>query len=188
MADPLVYPEGVIPSFRYQFCPMCKAQLIRKLLGDDPVPQVTCPSCGWIANITNLTAAVSVATTDGGIVTIKPPGLPAESPAALPAGLIEYGESPEEAALREIREETGFDAEIVRSLGHFYFPSFDAWPGPLLYFIFEARTVGGHPEGSSEGAVQVYPRDAFPAIINRPRAGSWQAIQEYLAQRDGRQT
>ena len=23
MADPLVYPEGVIPSFRYQFCPMC---------------------------------------------------------------------------------------------------------------------------------------------------------------------
>lgn len=35
---------------------------------------------------------------------------------ALPKGLVARGESPEEAALREVREETGLDAEIVASL------------------------------------------------------------------------
>jgi len=114
-------------------------------------------------------------------VTILPPGLPPETPAALPAGLIEYGESPEEAAIREIREETGFDAEIVRSLGGFFFRSFDGWPGPLIYFMFEARTLGGRLKGSSEGAAKVFPLDAFPGIIAPSRAGSWRAIQAYVA-------
>ncbi|MGQ9921260.1 MAG: NUDIX domain-containing protein [Desulfobacca sp.] len=35
----------------------------------------------------------------------------------LPKGHIELGESPEEAACREIREETGVEAEIVAPLG-----------------------------------------------------------------------
>ena len=188
MTESLTYPDTMLPSFRYQFCPMCRTQLVRQFLGDDPVPQVMCPSCGWIANIVNLTAAVPVATTEGGIVTILPPGLPPEAPAALPAGLIEYGESPEEAAIREIREETGFDAEIVCSLGWFYFRDFDGWPGPLIYFMFEARTVGGALKGSSEGAAKVFPLDAFPGIVNPTRAGSWRAIQIYLACRERGET
>jgi 8-oxo-dGTP pyrophosphatase MutT (NUDIX family) len=35
----------------------------------------------------------------------------------LPKGLVEKGESPEEAAIREVREETGFQGEITGSLG-----------------------------------------------------------------------
>ncbi|MBA3656393.1 MAG: NUDIX domain-containing protein [Gemmatimonadaceae bacterium] len=34
----------------------------------------------------------------------------------LPKGLIDKGEAPEAAAIREVREETGVDAEIVRLL------------------------------------------------------------------------
>jgi len=36
---------------------------------------------------------------------------------ALPKGHIDPGESPEEAAAREVREETGVDAELVDKLG-----------------------------------------------------------------------
>jgi ADP-ribose pyrophosphatase len=36
----------------------------------------------------------------------------------IPAGLIELGESPKEAAQRELREETGFEAEAWESLGN----------------------------------------------------------------------
>ena len=36
---------------------------------------------------------------------------------SLPKGHIEIGESPEEAALREVMEETGIESEITRSLG-----------------------------------------------------------------------
>ncbi len=35
----------------------------------------------------------------------------------LPKGLVEKDESPEEAAIREVREETGFQGEITASLG-----------------------------------------------------------------------
>ena len=36
---------------------------------------------------------------------------------SLPKGHIEEGESPEQAAIREVGEETGIKSEIVRSLG-----------------------------------------------------------------------
>ena len=36
---------------------------------------------------------------------------------SLPKGHIESGESPEDAALREVREETGIESEIFKSLG-----------------------------------------------------------------------
>ena len=190
MADTLTYPDMVVRPFRYQYCTKCRERLVRRPYRDDPVPQVMCPACGWIANITNLAGSVSVVTTEGGIVTILPEGQPAASPAALPAGLIEYGESPEEAALREIWEETGFKAQIVRSLGWWYFRPFDSiqqsgetppWPGPLLYFMFEARTPGGSPKGTNEGEVQVYPLESFPEIVSPQRAGSWRAIHAYLS-------
>lgn len=34
-----------------------------------------------------------------------------------PKGTIEVGETPEQAALREVREETGYDTKIITSLG-----------------------------------------------------------------------
>nr|WP_138159750.1 NUDIX hydrolase [Peptoniphilus catoniae] len=38
----------------------------------------------------------------------------------VPAGLIEYGESPKEAALRELEEETGFKAGKIEYVTEFY--------------------------------------------------------------------
>jgi ADP-ribose pyrophosphatase len=38
----------------------------------------------------------------------------------LPAGTLEPGEPPEEAALREIREEIGMAAQTIREIGSFY--------------------------------------------------------------------
>jgi 8-oxo-dGTP diphosphatase len=122
-----------------------------------------------------------VVTCEEGIVTILPPGLPVETPAALPAGLIEYGESPEEAAIRETSEETGLEAEIVRSLGWIFVRYFADWPGPMIQFMYEARVTGGELRGSDEGIARIYPLEAFPGIICPERSGSWNAIMTYLA-------
>jgi 8-oxo-dGTP diphosphatase len=68
----------------------------------------------------------------------------------LPGGGVEPGETPEDAAVREVREETGFDVELVRLLGEdrFTVPAgerVDGSPRPLVAvrLVFEARIVGG---------------------------------------------
>jgi len=181
----LEYPNSMIPNFRYRYCPMCKTPLVRKVLFDDNIPLVTCPACHWICTRSNLIAVASVVPMEGGIVTILPPGLPEASPAALPAGLVEYGESPEEAAVREIREETGLKVELVGSLGWFFHSYFEKWPGPSVYFMFEAKVVGGQIEGSDEGPVKIFPLDAFPEIISPTRFGSTRAIRAYFDKQSG---
>lgn len=162
---------------------MCKTPLIRKVLFDDNIPMVTCPACNWIYTLSNIISVVSVVTCDEGIAAILPPGFPAETPAALPAGLIEYGESPEHAAIRETREETGLEAEIVRPLGWVFVPYFAGWPGPMVQFMYEAHVTGGKLRGSQEGEAKIYPRQAFPGIVYPQRTGSWKAINAYLSGR-----
>ena len=62
----------------------------------------------------------------------------------LPKGLVERGERPEEAATREVREETGVIAEIREGLGDIGY--WYVWDGErvqkrLSFFLMEA--VGG---------------------------------------------
>lgn len=50
---------------------------------------------------------------------------PYEGCYALPGGFVDYGERMEEAALRELREETGIEGRIVRLIGVYSRPDRD---------------------------------------------------------------
>jgi 8-oxo-dGTP pyrophosphatase MutT (NUDIX family) len=50
------------------------------------------------------------------LAAIRPNGKP-EGVWALPKGLVDHGEKPDATALREVQEETGVRAELVRKLG-----------------------------------------------------------------------
>lgn len=68
---------------------------------------------------------------------------------ALPKGLIDAGEAPEETAAREVREETGMRGELEAPLGYikyvYYDPRRDMRLFKLVHF-FLFRYVGGDPE------------------------------------------
>lgn len=55
-----------------------------------------------------------------------------------PAGHVDEGETFEQAAIREAKEESGYDVELIKKIGIFPFNPPDA-----IRHIFEAKIIGG---------------------------------------------
>jgi len=176
----LSYPENVIPPLRFQFCPICQTPLERAIIFDDQIPRIRCPKCSWIQLTSNAVAVVTVAKNEQGIAAILPPG---EEGVGLPAGLVEYGEDPADAAIREVLEETGLESKIVDCIG-WIFINRSTWPGPMVQILYEAEITGGQLKGSDEGEARIYSLAEFPQI-SPARTGSQKAMQAYLAKVGG---
>lgn len=67
-----------------------------------------------------------------------------------PAGKVDVGESFEETAIREAKEESGYDVELIKEIG-----IFQKIPTDAVKHAFEAKIVGGElrfPEDEMLGA------------------------------------
>lgn len=113
-------------------------------------------------------------TSAGGLVVDREPGRPALAAViarrnragrlewCLPKGHLEGDETPEQAAVREIREETGLDARIVRRLGtiDYWFTGTDRRVHKVVHHFLLARTGGrltveNDPDGEAEAVAWV---------------------------------
>ncbi len=176
----LSYPENVIPSLRFQFCPMCASPLIREVIFDDNIPRVRCPKCNWIQLSSNAVGVVVIAKNKDGVVVIVPPH---EDGIGFPAGLVEYGEDPQTASVREVLEETGLEVTITDCLGWFFLDR-STFPGPVVQIVYEAKVIGGTIRGSDEGKATIISENNLPAFSSS-RKGSQRAYQYYLSKTEG---
>lgn len=67
---------------------------------------------------------------------------------ALPGGFVDYGESLEEAAIREAREETSLDVELLSQLGAYSDPERD--PRHHTITVVFTATAGGVPRAADD--------------------------------------
>ncbi len=81
---------------------------------------------------------------------------------SMPGGGIDPGESPTEAVIREVREETGLEAEVEALYGVYWRRDIDG-----LLFAFRCRVTGGtlQPDGGEIVEARYFPTDALPRPI-----------------------
>lgn len=86
---------------------------------------------------------------EGGVVLIRRGTDPYEGMWALPGGFVELGETVENAAVREAKEETNLDVELERLVGVYSEPDRDP-RGHNVSVTFLARVTGGEPEAATD--------------------------------------
>ncbi|MDA8407980.1 MAG: NUDIX hydrolase [Deltaproteobacteria bacterium] len=100
-----------------------------------------------------------VISNQGGIVLISRKNTPFGW--ALPGGFVDYGESVEEAAVREAKEETSLDIHNLKLLG--VYSSKDRDPRHhSISTVFSAQSDGIPCAGDDAARVQVFQKDNLP--------------------------
>ncbi|MEE8336645.1 MAG: NUDIX domain-containing protein [Dehalococcoidia bacterium] len=170
----------------FKFCPRCGEPL---QADGGPGGRPACGACGYVQWSDPKLAAGVVVEHDGRVLLVRRNHEPMYGRWSFPSGFVDGGEVVQEAAAREVREETGVEVRIDRLLGVY------STAGDHVVFVAFAGTsigtsTGGGPAASSDEVMEVglfapheLPEMAFahdPAILDAWRA--WRA--ERRAERD----
>ena len=127
--------------------------------------RMVCPSCGYVHyRNPGVGAAVVIRDDDGRLLMVRRgPGASRPGLWAIPAGFVDYGEDIRDAAIRELREETGLIAElgpVVHVASNFHDPE------KLTVGVWFAGTMtGGTLEaGDDVDDVGFFSLDALPPL------------------------
>jgi len=141
------------------FCPRCGMPMETAEVGGR-VREV-CPACGFVLYRNPVPGAGVLVEMEGGVVLVQRGQPPFVGWWALPAGYIEADESVEQAAVRECKEETGLDVELLELFGVYSFPEGPVQSGIVIFY--RARPVGGELRAGDDAQdVGVFPPDELP--------------------------
>ncbi len=156
----------------FQFCPQCAAVLSdAPRAGRDRRCCLT-PDCGFVqwANPTPVVAAIIEH--EGHILLARGKGWP-EKMFALVTGFLEANESPQEAVLREVAEETSLAGEVVSLVGVYPFALRNE-----LIVAFHVRTTGTPQLNEELEAYKLIPLEKL-----RPwTLGTGLAVKDFIEQ------
>ncbi len=160
-----------------EFCPSCAARLESREISDKERP--VCPQCGRVVYYDPKVAATSIIEYGGQVLMVRRAVETGYGLWSLPGGYVDRGEVMEEAAAREVREETGLEVEVGSLVGLFSEAGY-----PVIVAAYAACRVGGRLEAGPEALeVDYFSLDNLP-----PLAFPWdlEILDRWQAMRDGR--
>ena len=144
------------PGDRY--CPTCAGTLQVQASGGTGRP--VCPECGRVVYFDPKIAATAVVERGGRVLLIQRGNHPGYGQWSMPGGYVDRGEVVEEAAAREVWEETGLRVEINELIG-----LFSERGHPVIVAAFAAREAGGELAAGEEALdIGFFSLDALPEL------------------------
>lgn len=148
----------------FNYCPRCGSLVIQELRFGRVRP--ICPDCGWIHFVDPKVAAAVLIEEDGRVLLVRRVNEPFRGLWTLPAGFINGGEDPAEAAERECLEETGLTVHVKRVLD--IISGKEHPRGADFIIIYQAEVVEGDMKPDDDAdAVEWFARDQLPPLAFR---------------------
>jgi len=104
-----------------------------------------CTSCGAVFFVDPKVVAGVIVSLDGKLVMIQRELEPGMGKWTFPAGFVDRGEAVHDAAVREMKEETGLDVELTQLIG-----VYSRTGDTNILVVYEGRVVGGELEAGDE--------------------------------------
>jgi 8-oxo-dGTP diphosphatase len=149
------------PGEAMRYCPYCTCPL-----EDQPAygrVRPVCPTCGYIHFLTPKVGVSVLVEQEDRVLLVRRAIEPGLGQWSLPSGFIEWDESPETAAVREVAEETGLtvtEPELLDA-GHYG----GDYRGPGLNLNYRAHVISGTPKPADDAAeVRFYAREDLPPL------------------------
>jgi L-aspartate-alpha-decarboxylase len=146
-----------------EFCPICQNHLVKKMRNEGV--RLICEQCGWVYYMNPLPSVAVVVHYDRGnkILLVKRGEAPKKGAWALPTGFVEQHETCEQAAVRELYEETGLHGSVKRLI-NVHCEKTKKY-GSIILIGFEMTMISGRLRpGSDSRAVRFFPLSKLPAI------------------------
>jgi ADP-ribose pyrophosphatase YjhB (NUDIX family) len=134
----------VLSPATVKFCPLCGQALVRTMAPPDHREQPVCRACDFVFYLNPKVVAATIPEDDGRILLTRRSINPSRGKWTFPGGIVDYGESTPDAALRETLEETGLRVRLTGLLGVYSYPD-----SPVIV-VYRAEVVEGTPTPCDE--------------------------------------
>ena len=140
--DDFFHDDGAGP---YAHCPRCGGPLEKRVVFSHDPPRLVCSTCRFVFYLDPKVAVGAICRKDGKIIMLRRAIDPAYGKWVFPGGYVDRGESLEDAARREAREEIGVEVRLTRLINVYSYTG-----RPVVVVVYEAEVVGGEIHGGEE--------------------------------------